>query len=68
MWYSVGIVLFVVGAVCVVVAGSLVLDTLATNKRGGLPWHEDGVGGWMAMGVVGAAFEIAGFVLALWAA
>ena len=60
--------MLVVGALCVMVAGALVLDTAIANKRrGGLPWRE-GTGGWAIMGLVGFAVEVVGFVLALWAA
>ena len=67
MWYLVGVGLFVVGAICVMVAGALVLDTVATNERGGLPWHE-GIGGWAVMGLAGFAIAVVGFVLASMAA
>jgi hypothetical protein len=63
MWYSAGVVLFVVGAICVMVAGALVLDTAMANERRGLPWHE-GIEGWAGMGLVGFAVEVGGFVLA----
>jgi hypothetical protein len=55
--------LFVVGALCVMVAGALVLDNTVTNKRGGLS-RSEGVGGWVAMGLVGFAVAVVGFVLA----
>jgi hypothetical protein len=65
MWYSVGIALSVVGALCVMAAGALVLDdTMATNERCGAPWHE-GVGGWTVLSLLGFTVEVAGFVLAL---
>jgi hypothetical protein len=67
MWYLAGVVLFVVGALCVMVAGALVLDNTLTNKRGGLS-RSEGVGGWVAMGLVGFAVAVVGFVLASMAA
>ena len=67
MWYLAGVVLFVVGALCVMVAGALVLDNTLTNKRGGLS-RSEGVGGWAAMGLVGFAVAVVGFVLASMAA
>lgn len=67
MWYSAGAVLFVVGAIGMMVAGALMLDTAMTNERRGLPWHE-GIGGWAVMGLVGFAVEVIGFVLASMAA
>ena len=67
MWYLAGVVLFVVGALCVMVAGALVLDNTLTNKRGGLS-RSEGVGGWAAMGLVGCAVAVVGFVLASMAA
>ncbi len=63
MWYSAGVVLFVVGAICVIVAGALVLDTAIANERRGLPWYE-GIGRWAVMGLVGFAVEVVGFMLA----
>jgi hypothetical protein len=67
MWYSAGVVLFVVGAICVIVAGALVLDTAIANERRGLPWYER-IGRWAVMGLTGFAVEVVGFVLALMAA
>jgi hypothetical protein len=67
MWYLAGVVLFVVGALCVMVAGALVLDNTLTNKRGGLS-RSEGVGGGVAMGLVGCAVAVVGFVLASMAA
>ena len=67
MWYLAGVVLFVVGALCVMVAGALVLDNTLTNKRGGLS-RSEGVGGWVAMGLGGFAVAVLGFVLASMAA
>ena len=55
--------MFVVGAICVMVAGALVLDTAMANERRGLPWHE-GIGAWAGMGLVGFAVKVVGFVLA----
>ena len=52
MWYLTGIALLVVGALCVMVTGALVLDITLTNKRGGLS-RSEGVGGWAAMGLGG---------------
>ncbi len=59
--------MFVVGAICAMVAGALVLDTAMANERRGLPWHE-GVGGWAIMSLAGFAVEVVGFVLASMAA
>ena len=56
-----------VGAVCVMVTGALVLDVTITNKRGGLSWSE-GVGRWALMGLAGLAVAVVGFVLASMAA
>ena len=67
MWYLAGVGLFVVGALCVMVAGALVLDITLTNKRGGLS-RSEGVGGWAAIGLVGFAVAVVGFVLASMAA
>ena len=67
MWYSAGVVLFVVGAICAMVAGALVLDAAMANERRGLPWYE-GIGRWAVMGLTGFAVEVVGFVLALMAA
>ena len=67
MWYLAGVVLFVVGALCVMVAGALVLDITLTNKRRRLRWSES-IGGWVAIGVVGCAVAVVGFVLASMAA
>ena len=55
--------MFVVGALCVMVTGALVLDTTITNKRRGLR-RSEGVGGWAAMGLAGFAVAVVGFVLA----
>ena len=52
-----------VGAICVLVAGALVLDTAIANERRGLPRHE-GIGGWAVMGLAGFAIAVVGFVLA----
>ena len=59
--------MFVVGALCVMVAGALVLDITMANERRGLPWHE-GIGGWAVMGLAGFAVAVVGFVLASMAA
>jgi hypothetical protein len=67
MWYMTGVALFVVGAVCGMVAGALVLDITLTNKRRGLR-RSEGVWGWAAMGLVGFAVAVVGFVLASMAA
>jgi hypothetical protein len=67
MWYLTGVGLLVVGAMCVMVAGTLVLDTAAANERRGLPWHE-GIRGWTVMGLAGFAVAVVGFVLASMAA
>jgi hypothetical protein len=67
MWYLAGVVLFVVGALCGMVAGALVLDITITNKRRGLR-RSEGVGGWAAIGLVGFAVAVVGFVLASMAA
>ena len=67
MWYMTGVALFVVGALCVMVTGALVLDITLTNKRGGLS-RSEGVGGWVAMGLGGCAVAVVGFVLASMAA
>ena len=67
MWYLVGVGLFVVGAICTMVAGALVLEAALANERRGLPWHE-GIGGWVVMGLAGFAVEVVGFVLASMAA
>jgi len=48
MWYLTGVGLFVVGAVCVMLTGALVLDITLTNKRGGLS-RSEGVGGWVGL-------------------
>jgi hypothetical protein len=63
MWYLAGVGLFVVGAIGVMVAGALVLDTAIANERRGLPWYE-GIGEWVVMGFAGFAVEVVGFVLA----
>jgi hypothetical protein len=67
MWYLAGVGLFVVGALCVMVAGALVLDLTLTNKRRGLR-RSEGVGRWAVMGLVGFAVAVVGFVLASMAA
>jgi hypothetical protein len=67
MWYLTGVGLFVVGALCGMVTGALVLDITLTNKRGGLS-RSEGVGGWVALGLVGFAVAVVGFVLASMAA
>jgi len=67
MWYLAGVGLFVVGALCGMVAGALVLDITITNKRRGLS-RSEGVGGWVAMGLGGFAIAVVGFVLASTAA
>ena len=67
MWYLAGVGLFVVGALCVMVSGALVLDNTLTNKRRGLS-RSEGVGRWVAMGLVGCAVAVVGFVLASMAA
>ena len=67
MWYLAGVCLFVVGAICMMVAGALVLDTVLANERRGLPLHE-GIGGWLIMGLASFAVEVVGFVLASMAA
>ena len=59
--------MFVVGGLCVMVTGPLVLDVTLTNKRGGLR-RSEGVGGWVAMGLAGLAVAVVGFVLASMAA
>jgi len=56
-----------VGALCVMVTGALVLDITITNKRGGLRWSE-GVGRWAVMSLAGFAVAVVGFVLASMAA
>ena len=56
-----------VGALCVMVTGALVLDITLTNKRRGLR-RSEGVGAWAAMGMVGFAVAVVGFVLASMAA
>ena len=63
MWYLTGVALLVVGALCGMVAGALVLDNTITNKHGGLRWSE-GVGGWAIMDLAGFAVAVVGFVLA----
>jgi hypothetical protein len=67
MWYLTGVGLFVVGALCGMVTGALVLDITLTNKRRGLS-RSEGVGGWAAIGLVGCAVAVVGFVLASMAA
>jgi hypothetical protein len=67
MWYLLGVGLFVLGAICVMVAGALVLDNAVANERRGLPRHE-GTGGWTIMGLAGFAVAVVGFVLASMAA
>ena len=59
--------MFVVRALCVMVAGALVLDVTITNKRGGLR-RSEGVWGWALMGLAGLALAVVGFVLASMAA
>ena len=63
MWYLAGVGLFVVGTLCGMVTGALVLDITITNKRRGLRGSE-GVGGWAVMGLAGFAVAVVGFVLA----
>ena len=63
MWYLTGVGLFVVGALCVMVTGALVLDITITNKRRGLH-RSEGVGRWAVMGLAGFAVAVVGFVLA----
>jgi hypothetical protein len=67
VWHFVGIGLFVVGAICVMVAGALMLDTAMANERRGLPWYE-GMGVWTIMFLAGLVVEVVGFVLASMAA
>jgi hypothetical protein len=67
MGYLAGVGLFVVGAIGVMVAGTLVLDTVINNERRGLPWYE-GIWEWVVMGLAGFAVEVVGFVLASMAA
>ena len=67
MWYLAGVVLFLVGAICTMLAGALVLDTAGANERRRLPWHE-GVKGWAIMGLLSFVVEVMGFVLAFWIA
>ena len=67
MWYLAGVGLVVVGALCGMVAGALVLDITLTNKRRGLR-RSEGVGGWAAIGLVGFAVAVVGVVLASMAA
>ena len=67
MWYLTGVGLFVVGALCGMVTGALVLDITIINKRRGLS-RSEGVWGWAAMGLVGFAVAVVGFVLASMAA
>ena len=67
MWYLSGVGLFVVGAICVMVAGALVLDTAVANERRGLSRHE-GIREWTVMGLAGFAVAVVGFVLASMAA
>jgi hypothetical protein len=63
MWYLAGVGLLVVGALCGMVAGALVLDIAITNKRSGLR-RSEGVGRWAVMGLAGFAVAVVGFVLA----
>jgi hypothetical protein len=63
MWYLAGVGLFVVGALCGMVAGALVLDITTTNQRRGLRWSE-GVWGWAVMGLTAFAVAVVGLVLA----
>jgi hypothetical protein len=67
MGYLAGVGLFVVGAIGVMVAGALVLDTVINNERRRLPWYE-GIWEWVVMGLAGFAVEVVGFVLASMAA
>jgi hypothetical protein len=67
MGYLAGVGLFVVGAIGVMAAGALVLDTAIANERRGLPWYE-GIWEWVAIGLAGFAVEVVGFVLASMAA
>ena len=67
MWYLTGVGLFVVGALCVMVTGALVLDITLTNKRCGLR-RSEGLGRWALMGLAGLAVAVVGFVLASMAA
>ena len=67
MWYLAGVGLFVVGALCVMIAGALVLDITLTNKRRGLR-RSEGLWGWAAIGLVGFVVAVVGFVLASMAA
>jgi len=67
MWYLAGAGLLVVEAICAMVAGALVLDTVMANERRRLPWHE-GIGGWAFVGLAGFAIAAVGFVLASMAA
>ena len=64
MWYLTGVGLFVVGALCGMVAGALVLDITTTNHRRGLSWSEGGVWGWAVMGLTAFAVAVVGLVLA----
>ena len=57
----------VVGALCVMVTGALVLDITLTNKSRGLRRSES-VGRWAVMGLAGFAVAVVGFVLASMAA
>ena len=59
--------MFVVGALCVMVTGALVLDMTITNKRRGLH-RSEGVERWAVMGLAGFAVAVVGFVLASMAA
>ena len=67
MRYLAGVGLLVVGAICAMVAGALVLDAAIANERRGLPWYER-IGRWAVMGLTGFAVEVVGFALALMAA
>ena len=67
MWYLAGVGLLVVGALCVMVTGALVLDITLTNKRRGLH-RSEGVGRWAVMGLAGFAVAVVSFVLASMAA
>jgi hypothetical protein len=67
MGYLAGVGVFVVGAIGVMVAGALVLDTVINNGRRRLPWYE-GIWEWVVMGLAAFAVEVVDFVLASMAA
>ncbi len=67
MWYLVGIVLFLAGMVCMLLAGPIVLEVMRANERHGLSWHEGGEG-WVIMEILGFVLEVVGFVVAFGAA